>query len=367
MYIKNRSASALYKLFISIIALVGFWVSLMSFGLSAWRLFSTYILLLTALYLLTSALVIALSKNRNPGRVPCIMLEGMIIVSLTLLCVSTIVCRLQNITIPSANGWHASLIYFVVPFLVLSDWVLFARKGRWRLIDPFYWISPAVIYASLILLTADSLPQDSLFRYPLPFLNYPAFGVIDMLEWFIVVGVLSLTYGYALVAIDFAASGKVSRYVVLPRLKTVVEEEPPHEQPVKTAESVIERIEVKLEPMETPKAKSTSKPASKAAPSSKPKQKAQNTRPKVQDIKPSASSKKQSQEHKQPQMPQPATKKPTSPKPKPVDRPSETKSVTHPPKAAPKKQTEPKSDAPKTADTGKATPAATEKPKIRKF
>lgn len=290
MYIKNRSASALYKLFIGIVALVGFWVSLLSFGLSAWRLFSTYAMLLTALYLLLSALIIALSKKRNPGRIPCPMLDGMLIVSLTLLCVSTIVCRLQNVAIPSANGWHASLIYFVVPFLVLSDWALFARKGRWRMIDPFYWVSPAVIYTSLILLTVDFVPQDSSFRYPLPFLDYSSFGVIEMVEWFIVIGVLSLIYGYALVAIDFIASGKVSRYIVLPHFKTIVEEEPVHEQPIEQAEPSAERIEVKLERMESPKTQSNQKTAT----NTKPKLKSQSTGAKVQDVKPSVACSKQS-------------------------------------------------------------------------
>ena len=276
MYIKNRSASALYKLFIGVVALVGFWASLMNFGTSAWRLFSTYVLLVTAAYLLISALIIAMSKKRNPGRIPCPMLDGAIIVSTALLCVATVVCKLQNIIIPGAIGWHASLIYFVLPFLVFSDWALFARKGRWHLIEPFYWLAPAIIYASLILLTADAVSRDSAFRYPVPFLDYSSLGVINMLEWFIAIGVLLLIYGYALVALDFVLSGKLSHYIVLPRLKAVDDEEPEEAEP---EEPTIERIEVKLEPLMPPK----------------PRRRNAGSKPKVQDIKSTSTNRKKSQ------------------------------------------------------------------------
>lgn len=247
MYIQNKPASALYKMFIGILALVGFWCSLSEFGLSAWRLFSTSILLLAALYYLISALVLALSHRRTAGQPPCPMLEGLIIVSMSFLCVTTIICHLENIPFAGAGGWHASLIYFVLPFLVLSDWIIFAKKGQWHLGYPFYWLAPLVVYAALIILTGISLPADNPLRYPVSFLNLEATSLPEMLEWFAIIAVLVLVYGYVLFLADMATSGQISKHIVLPRVQTIVLED---DQPAAPqAEPVIERIEVKLEPM----------------------------------------------------------------------------------------------------------------------
>lgn len=269
MYIQNKPASALYKMFIGILAAVGFWLSLAEFGLSAWRLFSTSILLVAALYFLISALIIALSKKRNSGQIPCPMLEGALIVSSSLLCVATIIYHLQDIAFPGAGGWHASLIYFVLPFLVLSDWLLFTKKGQWHLGYPLYWMAPAIIYASLIILTAFDLPETDPLRYPVAFLDFYNGDLITTLEWIALVGILMLVYGYVLILIDCTASGKISQHIVLPRIKTIVLEEDPVEEssaptePIAPAEPPIERIEVKLEPMEQPprrNSKSKAKP-----------------------------------------------------------------------------------------------------------
>lgn len=276
MYIQNKPASALYKMFIGILAVVGFWLSLHEFGLSAWRLFSTSILLLAAVYYLLSALVLALSRKRSAGQPPCPMLEGLIIVSTTFLCVTTVICHLRDVTFIGAGGWHASLIYFVLPFLALTDWIIFAKKGQWRLVEPFYWLAPMIIYAALIILTAISMPEDAKFRYPVSFLNFYENGLPEMLEWFVLIALLVLIYGFALYLVDCAISGKIAKHIVLPRVKTVVLEDDEAESTPK-AEPVIERVEVKLEPMEPISKKSARPQAAKAAGAKKPKP--QTTRP----------------------------------------------------------------------------------------
>lgn len=256
MYIQNKPASALYKMFIGVLAMVGFWLLINEFGLSSWRLFSTYVTLTAAVYFLLSAVIIALSKKRDAGQIPCPMLEGMLIVCFSLLCAITVVCHLGKVTFPGASGWNASLIYFVLPFLALSDWVLFTKKGRWRIGYPFYWLAPALSYAALIILTAPNFSVEDPLRYPISFLNFYDNGLVEMMEWFCLIAVLVLVYGYVLLLINYAASGKISKYIVLPRIKTIVLEEDP--EPEVKAEPKIERIEVKLEPMEQPAAKKTS-------------------------------------------------------------------------------------------------------------
>lgn len=243
--------------------MVGFWISLNSFGISAWRLLSTYVTLAAAIYFLLSALILAISRKRNAGQLPCPMFEGMLIITFSLLCVTAMVYHLQGLNFPGASGWHASLIYFVLSFLVLSDWVLFTKKGQWRLVDPFYWLSPAIIYASLIILTAIQFPASDPLRYPVSILNFYDNGLVEMLLWIALIAVMMLIFGYILILIDAATSGKIAKYIVLPRIKTIVlDEDEPAPEPVKP-EPKIERIEVKLEPME-PQARRTGSKNKKA-------------------------------------------------------------------------------------------------------
>lgn len=255
MYIQNKPASALYKMFIGVLAVVGFWLSVGEFGSSAWRLFSTYVTLVAAVYFLLSAITIALSKKRGAGQIPCPMLEGMLIVCFSLLCVVTTVCHLSEVAFPGAGGWHASLIYFVLPFLVLSDWALFTKKGQWHIGYPFYWLAPALSYAALIILTASSFSAGDPLQYPVSFLNFYDNGLVEMVEWVILIAMLMLVCGYVLLLIDYAASGEISKHIVLPHVKTIVLEDEPTPTPEPKSEPPIERIEVKLEPMERPAAK----------------------------------------------------------------------------------------------------------------
>ena len=257
-------------MFIGVLALVSFWISISEFGSLAWRLLSTYVTLAMAIYFLLAALVIALSKTRDTGMIPCPMFEGMVIVTLSVLCVAMIICHLQGIAVPSASGWHASLLYFVLPFLVLSDWVIFTKKGQWQIGYPLYWLSPLVIYAALIILTSSNFADGDFFQYPVAFLNFYENGLGNLLVWVALIAVLTLAYGYTLFLIDATASGKISKYIVLPHIKTIVinEDADPTEMPQAT-EPQIERIEVKLEPMEPasakPRAKAKAKPQSHKA------------------------------------------------------------------------------------------------------
>jgi len=284
MFIQNKPASALYKLFIGVLGTVGFWLSILSFGLSAWRLFSTYAMLAVAVYYISSALVLAISRRRDAGHPPCPMFEGMLIVTLSLLCVGTIICHLQDIQFAGASGWHASLIYFVLPFLVLSDWILFMQKGQWRLVDPFFWLSPAIIYAALIILTAIQMPASDPYRYPVSFLNFYDNGLVEMLEWFALIAVLMLIFGCTLILIDYAVSGRIAKHIVLPHIKTVVLEEEPTPETEPKLKPKIERVEVKLEPMKTPRPKTKPKSNNVKGTSARPK----NTNTKGASAKPRA-------------------------------------------------------------------------------
>lgn len=246
MYIQNKLAASLYKLVLGLISLCGFWMTLALFGATAWRLFSTWTLLIGAVYFCVSALLLALSRKRDAGDTPCAMLEGMLIVAFTIQTIATISCVINDDYLPGLSGFAAILTYYILPVLTLLDWCLFNKKGQWRAIDPFYWLSLPLAYAAMIIVTANMLPSSTTLLYPIAFLDYNTNGLWEMLSWLALLGLLTLIFGYILILLDAFMGGTISKHIVLPRIRTVtVEDDPAAETEAEEDEELLnEPIEI---------------------------------------------------------------------------------------------------------------------------
>lgn len=282
MYIRNKLVAAFYKLSLGLISVYGFWMTLASFGATAWRLFSTWALMIGAIYFCISALILALSSKRESGDAPCPMLEGALIVSFLLQAVTAIACAINDEYFPGLSGFVAVLAYYILPVLTLLDWCLFNKKGLWRAVDPFYWLALPLSYSAMIILTANMLPSSTALLYPVAFLDYNAYGLWEMLGWLALIGLLILIFGYILILLDAFMGGVIAKHIVLPRIRTVTvddEGEPLDEDaqlvsdPITdatetTSEEVIEEVEV-VEPDEIitaqPKSAQTNSARSKSA------------------------------------------------------------------------------------------------------
>ena len=221
MYIKHKLASAFYKLSLGLISLYGFWMTTSVFGANAWRLFSTWALIIGAIYYCLTALILALSNKRKAGDAPSAMFEGMLIVAFVIQGVASISCTINDEYLPGLNGFAAVVAYYVLPVLALLDWCLFDKKGQWRAADPFYWLALPLSYSAMIILTANILPSSAALRYPIPFLDYNTYGLWEMLGWLAFVGLLVLIFGYILVLLDAFMGGVISKHIVLPHIRTV--------------------------------------------------------------------------------------------------------------------------------------------------
>ncbi len=228
MYIRKRAAAAISSLIIGAIALACEWYILGRYGWSSLRLFPTWLLFLSSVYFLSCALIITVGRKHDPGRKPCPMLDGMILMGFLLASSAAIFSSLYEVYMPRLDEWLVWVICLVLPVLILLDWALFAQKGRWRAIDPFYWLALPICYAATMVFTAELMPSTETWRYPLELLDYSNFGVWNMLEWLLLVIVLDLTVGYALFLIDFTISGKLAKKIVLPHLQTVLVDEHGH-------------------------------------------------------------------------------------------------------------------------------------------
>lgn len=259
MYIRNKPAAACYKLLLGLVSLVLSWYLFSQYGYSAFRLFPTWILLISALYFLISATILAINARKFTGKNLMAVLEGMIILAFWLMSGIALASAKYHFYLPELEDWLVLLLCLFLPILVTLDWVLFVKKGRWRPMMPFYGLVLPVSYMSVIIFTADLLPSNIDFRYPLEMLNAWDFGIWPMLSYAVATASLVLICGYILYLIDFALSGKLAKYIVLPHLRVIEVDE--NGQEVKSA----------TEPQQLPLAKSAKSSHSIKVEATKPK------------------------------------------------------------------------------------------------
>lgn len=242
MHIQNRTATVIFNFIIGALAALATWIQFLSFGHDAWRLFATWVTLVAAIYYMLDAIVALLAKRRPVGAEFCPMLQGGLIVSGITLLLIRIICYAMDSYIPSAGG-NVMLSEFILPVLMIVTWVMFNQKGKWRVYEPFYWLALPGIYAFAILVSGEFMPHNARLIYPYEFLDYPSIGIDTMLWWFAIFAVVILIVGYIFWILDFAMSGKLSKHIVMPKIKTVVIEEEVEDE--KTIPEVVEKPEEK--------------------------------------------------------------------------------------------------------------------------
>lgn len=234
MHIRSRAAAAISDLIIGILSLIAEWFLLGRYGWAAVRFFPTWVLFLSAVYFLSAALLITLRSKRDPNRKPYPMFEGMILMGFLLISGTAIASLSDGFILPKMDLWLIWLLCAGLPILVFADWLFFARKGYWHPMAPFYWTGLPLTYAAAMILTAEFLPDFTTWLYPLEFLNYYEFGLWDTLGWLTVISLLVLVTGYALYLLDLIMSGRLSKYIVLPHIQTVLVDE--YGRPISQAE-----------------------------------------------------------------------------------------------------------------------------------
>lgn len=226
MHIRSKPLAVSSKAVLGLVSSFGAVAMFTRYGDQAWRIFSTWVFLLGALYFFAAGIALLVSK-RDSGRIICPMLDGMILTGLVLSGFMRLVYPTASTYSDQLDSWLAILFYIVLPILILLDWLVLAKKGRWRLSEPFYWLALPFTYAATMIFTAEFMPDSAAFRYPLFFLDFQVFSLGNMFGWLLFLGILDLSFGYFLIVIDALMGGKISRHIVLPRIKTVLVEDTP--------------------------------------------------------------------------------------------------------------------------------------------
>lgn len=257
MYVKCRPIVALYREIIGLLALVASWSLFVMMGASAWRLFMTWALILASIYYIFSGfLTIIMVKWRDYGWTMLPTWQLATIIALGLVLVEKIIGQAT----PLVFGNVAILIQIILPCLVLLDWLCFSKKGAFRLIDPWYALALPACYAAWITLSA---PETKLTpSYPYVIFDFNAVPVSTFIWWLIFMMVSLLLASYIIYIVDFMMSGKVSRYIVMPKIKLVEIEDDPIEDDAKKPQP-----EIKVPaPKVTETKVAESKPVQKTAP-----------------------------------------------------------------------------------------------------
>lgn len=234
MYIPNRILATCYRLITAAISGLAVFFIVHGYGVLALRLFPTWVALIAAVYFLSSGVATYFSVHRKFSQAICPTLQGALLISGFTLLVLHVICLSYGISLPSSSGLIGTLVNFILPLLFLFDWLLFSEKGFWRPIDPFYWLVLPVsfIAVSLIIIHLSSVTDNERFVYP--FLDYAAIGLDTMLWYFGIAATLILIFGYLCFILDFATSGRLGKYIVLPKIKTIVIEEDIDEDSLQT-------------------------------------------------------------------------------------------------------------------------------------
>lgn len=206
-------------------AAAALWLQFDQFGLDAWRLLETWMLVLVTVYYPGAIIKSWFSRKSGQKLTFCPFVQGTILLFGGCLIVFLLVCQSGYLVWPGADFETSFLALAVVPFLALIDWLLFSQKGKWRSSYPWQWLGLIISFCCALILTANLLPKNSIWKYPYEFLNYNTISIITMLWFIMLVAVTVLIIGYALLIADYVLSGEFSRHIVVPRIKTVVVEE----------------------------------------------------------------------------------------------------------------------------------------------
>lgn len=221
MYIQKKPAAAILRLVISLVSLGLMRYLLSEFGYTAFRLFPTWVLIISSVYYLISALLTAVSVKKFTGRTFWPMLEGMLFLSCFMMGGIAIASAQYHFYLPELSSWLIWAVCLLLPLLIFADWLLFTKKGYWRVMYPFYWLALPLCYAATMIFTTQILPDNIELRFPLEMFNYLQFGFWEMLGWMLVIALLVLVVGYVMYLIDFTVSGKLAKIIVLPHLQVV--------------------------------------------------------------------------------------------------------------------------------------------------
>ncbi|MEE0858100.1 MAG: hypothetical protein U0M12_01340 [Acutalibacteraceae bacterium] len=113
----------------------------------------------------------------------------------------------NNNTIPDWNSnFVINTLYYIIPVMVVIDWVLFDKKGNYKIYFPLIWCIPSFLYAIyvyvsvLVLKTKVGTAAGSM--YPYSFFDIDVNGVIHTVAMMLMFAFIIVALGFLFYAVD---------------------------------------------------------------------------------------------------------------------------------------------------------------------
>ena len=105
-------------------------------------------------------------------------------------------------------------MHYVIPIMVILDWLLFDKKGFFKTFFPILWTIPSALYTAYVYIsvlimnrpvgskTNFCYPINNCGNYPYPFFNIEANGIINTVAKLLLLVVVLISIGYIMYGID---------------------------------------------------------------------------------------------------------------------------------------------------------------------
>lgn len=212
MCIRNKVFSLIYKFVVLLLCALGLvFSSGFLQGSLNFSIFNYYTFLCVALafvfyFFVIIMLIVDIAKNGSRGApLFSIHLKGGIITGLLaniLLYIFILKPDLGTGALPMAGNL---LVHFIVPIMVLLDWILFDPKGRFYPSDPVVWLLLPYFYYAYVLIRSNvsAMYFDSMgYSYPYSFIDADTIGWNQVLINIAIMSVIFPVIGYILFGVD---------------------------------------------------------------------------------------------------------------------------------------------------------------------
>lgn len=172
------------------------------FNFAVLNCFTVLVCLLCVVYYAVS-IILLLGNKASADAMWCPMLKGM---SVTALTVTVLVSRFvlgAHVSLNSPEGIAHLLLDYVLPVLVILDWILFDKKGQMTLYSPILWLIGPFIYIVYVMVAVQfGANLGAGARYPYPFLNVDELGWPAVIFQIFVLMAAFIALGYIYYGID---------------------------------------------------------------------------------------------------------------------------------------------------------------------
>lgn len=207
MYIRSRTASLVFKIFI---AAIGTLTLLQQLGVFDGRLDIKFVYFFTNISNIAVALyfwcdIAAILRGRDANEPWAPKLKYMVMLGIT------VTCLVAHFMLDGGyvfqNGKfqpHMLVVHYIVPICTILDWLLFDKKGHIGWKDPLLWPAFPLVYLGYIniLVLGLGVRCSAENRWPYPFLNADVMGVPAVCGVCVGLVVAFIILGYVYTFID---------------------------------------------------------------------------------------------------------------------------------------------------------------------